>query len=539
MKKTISKIALLAYLPLMIGCATPSTPYTGNYSNQLSSPAYDKSYSMPMPMATGAPETAAQVTEPGKPNTENYNIIYENPFLEVTQNPLSTFSIDVDTASYSNIRRFINDQQLPPKDAVRIEEMINYFTYDYPQPEGNDPFSINMELSDSPWNKDNKIVHIGLQGKKIELKNMPDSNLVFLVDTSGSMEDENKLPLLKSAFKLLVNQLRPNDRVSLVTYAGSAGVVLPSTPGSEKGKILDALDRLSAGGSTAGGEGIQLAYKVAAENFIKNGNNRVILATDGDFNVGVSSDSELVRMIEVKRDQGTFLSVLGFGTGNYKDSKMEQLADKGNGNYAYIDNIKEAKKVFVDQMGGTLLPIAKDVKLQIEFNPVKVKAYRLIGYENRMLNNEDFNNDKKDAGELGAGTTVTALYEIIPANVAASLPEVDKLKYQETVIKEESIGTNEMMNLKFRYKDPNDSVSKLITKSIDDKSIGLNKTSDNFRFSAAVAGFGLLLRDSQYKGDINFQKVLDLAINAKGQDKEGYRDEFIKLVQSVSSLKKQ
>jgi Ca-activated chloride channel family protein len=442
----------------------------------------------------------------------------------------------VDTASYSNVRRYINEQMAPPKDAVRIEEMINYFSYDYPQPEGNDPFSINMELSDSPWNKENKLALIGLQGKKVELGNLPNSNLVFLIDTSGSMEGQ--LSLVVESFKLLVNQLKAGDRVSIVTYAGSAGLVLPSTSGNEKNKILDSLNQLSAGGSTAGGEGIQLAYKVAKENFIKNGNNRVILATDGDFNVGVSSDSELVRMIEEKREQGTFLSVLGFGMGNYKDSKMEQLADKGNGNYAYIDSLQESKKVFVNQIGGTLLPIAKDVKLQIEFNPTKVKAYRLIGYENRVLRNEDFNDDKKDAGELGAGHTVTALYEIIPAGSTTVLPEVDKLKYQETVIKEESLGTNEMMNVKFRYKEPKEDVSKLISKSIDDNSIDLTKTSNNFRFSAAVAGFGLLMRDSQYKGNINIQSVLEMAKNAKGQDKEGYRDEFIKLVQSYNSLKK-
>lgn len=469
-------------------------------------------------------------------NTEQYNRIYENPFLEVSKNPLSTFSIDVDTASYSNIRRFLTNNTLPPKDAVRIEEMLNYFTYDYPQPKGNDPFSINIEMSDSPWNKENKLVHIGLQGKEIPAKNMPSSNLVFLLDTSGSMESPDKLPLLKSAFKLLLNQLRENDRVSIVVYAGSAGLVLPSTPGNKKEEIEAALDKLQAGGSTAGGEGIQLAYKIAKDNYIENGNNRVILATDGDFNVGASSDSELIRMIEDKREEGTFLSVLGFGTGNYKDSKMEQLADKGNGNYAYIDSLNEAKKVFVKEMGGTLLTIAKDVKLQIEFNPAKVQAYRLIGYENRILRNEDFNDDKKDAGDIGSGHRVTALYEIIPAGADVSLPEVDKLKYQETRVKNESIKSNEIMTVKFRYKDPKSATSKLIVKSIEDKHIAMEETSDNFRFSAAVAGLGLLMRDSEYKGSITAEDIINMAKNAKGNDTEGYRQEFIKMAQTFQSL---
>jgi Ca-activated chloride channel family protein len=469
-------------------------------------------------------------------NTEQYNRIYENPFLEVTKNPLSTFSIDVDTASYSNIRRFLSNNTLPPKDAVRVEEMLNYFTYDYPQPKGNDPFSINIEMSDSPWKKDHKLVHIGLQGKEIPTKNMPSSNLVFLLDTSGSMESPDKLPLLKSAFKLLLSQLRENDRVSIVVYAGSAGLVLPSTPGNQKEKIEAALDNLQAGGSTAGGEGIQLAYKIAMENFIENGNNRVILATDGDFNVGASSDGELIRMIEEKREQGTFLSILGFGTGNYKDSKMEQLADKGNGNYAYIDGLNEAKKVFVKEMGGTLLTIAKDVKLQVEFNPSKVKAYRLIGYENRMLRNEDFNDDKKDAGDIGSGHRVTAMYEIIPAGVNATIPEVDKLKYQETKISDSSMNSKEIMTVKFRYKDPKSTTSKLIVKSIEDKHIKTEDTSDDFRFSAAVAGLGLLMRDSEFKGSITAEDIVDMAKNAKGEDTEGYRKEFIKLAQVYQSL---
>ncbi len=469
-------------------------------------------------------------------NTEEYSRIYENAFLDVKKNPLSTFSIDVDSASYSNIRRFINNKTIPPKDAVRIEEMINYFTYNYSEPTGKDPFSINTEISDCPWNKDAKLVKIGLQGKKMPTKNLPTSNLVFLIDVSGSMDSPDKLPLLKSAFKMLINQLRENDHVAIVVYAGAAGLVLPSTPGNKKEEIESALDKLQAGGSTAGGEGLKLAYKIAQENFIEEGNNRIILATDGDFNVGPSSDGEMIRLIEDERKQGTFLTVLGFGMGNYKDSKMEQIADKGNGNYAYIDNTAEAKKVLVSELGATLFTIAKDVKLQIEFNPAQVKAYRLIGYENRMLKNEDFNNDQKDAGELGAGHSVTALYEIVPQGKEISLPEVDKLKYQETNVKANSYHSKEIMTVKFRYKAPNSDVSKLIVKTIENKELKLNQTSDDFRFSAAVAGLGLLMRDSEYKGKITSEDIIALAKGAKGQDNEGYRDEFVRLAQEFNGL---
>ena len=357
-----------------------------------------------------------QYKQNGEFNTEQYNRIYDNEFLMAKDNPLSTFSIDVDTASYSNIRRFLNNNQLPPKDAVRIEEMINYFSYDYPQPKENEPFSVTTEVAACPWNKDHQLVLIGLQGRNVETANLPPSNLVFLLDVSGSMQDTDKLPLIKSAFRLLVDQLRPQDRVSIVVYAGSSGLVLDSTPGDQKQVILQAIDSLNAGGTTAGGEGIKLAYEIAKKNLMKDGNNRVILATDGDFNVGVSSDGDLIRMIEEKRNDGIFLTILGFGMGNYKDAKMEQLADKGNGTIAYIDNLLEAKKVFVSGLSGTLLTIAKDVKIQVEFNPTKIKAYRLIGYENRMLKKEDFNDDKKDAGEIGAGHSVTALYEIALAD---------------------------------------------------------------------------------------------------------------------------
>lgn len=474
-------------------------------------------------------------------NTEEYEAIEENGFREALKNPLSTFSIDVDAASYSNMRRFLNQGQMPPKDAVRIEEMVNYFTYEYPQPTGKDPFSITTEMSDCPWNKNHRLVHIGLQGKEIPTQNLPPSNLVFLVDVSGSMDSPEKLPLLKSAFSILLGQLRPQDRVAIVVYAGAAGLVLPSTSGSHKEEILDALDRLQAGGSTAGGAGIELAYKIAKENFIKEGNNRVILATDGDFNVGVSSNAAMERLIEQKRETGIFLTVLGFGMGNYKDSKMEILADKGNGNYAYIDNMMEARKVLVNEFGGTLFTIAKDVKIQVEFNPAKVKAYRLVGYENRALKNEDFNNDKKDAGELGAGHTVTALYELIPAdatNTDQEVPGTDELKYQKNKIAPSAFTSKELMTLKLRYKYPDSETSQLLTKSLVNESIALSKTSDNFRFSAAVAGFGMLLRNSEFKGQVNYTDIVNLAEGAKGADKEGYRTEFINLVKSCQWITK-
>ena len=472
-------------------------------------------------------------------NLEEYDRIYDNPFKLVSTSPLSTFSIDVDAASYSNVRRFINNGQRPPKDAVRIEELINYFTYDYPQPQGNKPFSITTEISEAPWNPKHQLVHVGLQGKRISTENLPPNNLVFLLDVSGSMNNANKLPLIKSAFRLLVNELREEDRVAIVVYAGSAGLVLPSTPGNEKDKILDAIERLQAGGSTAGGQGIKLAYEVAKNNFKKSGNNRVILATDGDFNVGVSSDADLIRLIEEKRDEGVFLTVLGVGTGNLKDTKMEKIANKGNGNYAYIDNIMEAKKVLVSEIGATLLTIAKDVKIQVEFNPAKVKAYRLIGYENRLLQNQDFNDDTKDAGELGAGHSVTALYEIIPvgANTDVELPSVDPLRYQDNKVDTAAYKSNELMQVKLRYKAPNGSKSQLITQPVVDKEVKFADTSTNFKFSAAVASFGMVLRDSDYKGNANFEQVLKLAKESQGVDLDGYRGEFIRLVETSKFIK--
>lgn len=470
-------------------------------------------------------------------NREGYNRIYDNEFKDSKQEPLSTFSIDVDRASYSNVRRFLNQHSLPEADAVRIEEMINYFSYHYPQPKANDPFSITTEYTECPWNKKHSLIHIGLQGKEVNLDKLPANNLTFLIDVSGSMSSEDKLPLLKSGLRLLIGQMRPEDKVSLVVYAGAAGVVLPPTSGDHKDRIFDALDKLQSGGSTAGGEGIVLAYKTAREHYDPKGNNRIILATDGDFNVGISSDGELTRLIEKEREDGVFLSVLGFGTGNYQDGKMEQLADKGNGNYAYIDNLLEAKKVLVKEMGGTLLTIAKDVKLQIEFNPANVKAYRLVGYENRLLNKEDFNDDKKDAGELGSGHTVTAIYEIIPAGSEELVASTDALKYQETK-PNTAAASSEVMTIKFRYKEPKEKTSKLMTHIVSDQKTDFEKAGENCRFSVAVAEFGMLLRDSKFKGDSDFKSVIALAKSAKGSDEEGYRAEFIKLVEIAELLKK-
>jgi len=469
-------------------------------------------------------------------SNESYAEIEESGFKSPWKNPFSTFSIDVDAAAYSNVRRFINNGQLPPSDAVKIEEMINYFTYEYKSPRGKHPFGVEHEVSSAPWNSDHKLVHVGIQGERIEMDDLPASNIVFLLDVSGSMGSPNKLPLLKKSFKLLINELRPEDRVAIVVYAGAAGEVLESTPGNEKGKILKALERLNAGGSTAGGAGIELAYKIAQENFIKNGNNRIILATDGDFNVGASSNEKMEDLIQEKRKSGVFLTVLGYGMGNYKDAKMELLADKGNGNHAYIDNILEAKKVLVNEFGGTLFTIAKDVKIQVEFNPATVQAYRLIGYENRRLNDEDFNNDKKDAGELGAGHSVTALYEVIPVGVDSHFKPLDDLKYRKQQKEEMSGNTSDLMTVKLRYKKPDKSKSIYLDTVIKNESVTFKTASENFRWSAAVASFGMLLRDSDYKNELSFKDVIRLAKGAKGSDDDGYRAEFIRLVETAELL---
>ncbi|MCU0607740.1 MAG: von Willebrand factor type A domain-containing protein, partial [Candidatus Edwardsbacteria bacterium] len=469
-------------------------------------------------------------------NTEEYAAISENTFKDVLQDPLSTFSIDVDPASYANVRRFLSGGALPYKDAVRIEELVNYFPYQYEQPGDGRPFAVHAEAASCPWNPGHRLVRIGLKGREVPVDKLPPANLVFLIDVSGSMQSADKLPLLKSAFKLLAQQLRPQDRVAIAVYASSEGLVLPSTSGKDKQAILAALDKLEAGGCTAGAAGIRLAYRTALDNYIKGGNNRVILATDGDFNVGVSSTSELIAMIEQQREHGVFLSVLGFGTGNLKDSRMEQLADKGNGNYAYIDNLSEARKVLVSQMGGTLFTIAKDVKIQVEFNPARVKGYKLIGYENRLLAKEDFNDDKKDAGELGSGHTVTALYEVVPAGSGEQLPGIDELKYQTTAVRPDAAKSPELMTVKLRYKDPDGTQSRLIVRPVVDGGAAFAKASEDFRFAAAVAEFGLLLRNSPFKGSASWGQVIELARTACGADPEGYRAEFVKLAGTARDL---
>ncbi|MXW66897.1 MAG: VWA domain-containing protein [Gemmatimonadales bacterium] len=471
-------------------------------------------------------------------NTESYARIEENGFRRVGESPLSTFSIDVDRASYANVRRFIQSGERPPVDAVRIEEMINYFPYEWDGAAGDDPFQVLTEVWDAPWKPEHRLVRIGLKAPSVDTEDLPPSNLVFLLDVSGSMSSPDKLPLLKKAFALLTEQLRPQDRVAIVVYAGAAGLVLPSTPGNRRGRILAAVERLEAGGSTAGGAGIALAYDVARKHFIEDGNNRVILATDGDFNVGASSDEAMMRLIERERESGIFLTVLGFGTGNLKDSKMEGIANRGNGNFHYVDGLLEARKVLVEEMGGTLFTVAKDVKLQVEFNPARAAAYRLIGYENRLLADEDFNDDTKDAGELGAGHTVTALYEVVPAGLPVPRG-VDPLRYQPaaepTPPVEAAPGAfeDELLYVKVRYKDPDGSESRLLAHAVADRS---RSPSRSFRFAAAVAGFGMLLRDSPHAGGLSPDDVISLAEGGRGDDPRGYRGEFIRLVETVRDL---
>lgn len=471
-------------------------------------------------------------------NTEGYAPLNENGFKNVRNNPLSTFSIDVDNASYSNVRRYINMGHMPPADAVRIEEMINYFKYDYPEPKGEHPFSVFTELAVCPWNNKHQLLHIGLKGKSIDKTLLPPSNLVFLIDVSGSMNVPNKLPLLKSAFSLLVNELRPQDRVAIVVYAGAAGLVLESTSGNRKEKILSAIDKLQAGGSTAGGAGLRLAYEEAGENFIEGGNNRIILATDGDFNVGESSNGGMERLVEEKREKGVFITVLGFGMGNVKDDKMELIADKGNGNYSYIDNLQEARKVLVREFGGTLFTIAKDVKFQIEFNPAKITSYRLIGYENRLLNDEDFNDDKKDAGEMGAGHNVTALYELIPSGSGEKMPTVDPLKYQNPgIISYPDNQSGEYLTIKLRYKKPDGKTSMLFEKPVKGYINELEDASDNLKFAAAVSEFGMILRNSEFKANATLEYAARLARSGRGNDEDGYRAELIRLIGTVKDMK--
>ena len=474
---------------------------------------------------------------PQQRNAETYKEIKENSFVAVAQQPVTTFSADVDRAAYANVRRIIGYGQIPPKDAVRIEEMVNYFDYDYPAPEEGSvsPLRVSPELAPAPWNPNHLLLRIGLQAKKIDLAKAPPSNIVFLIDVSGSMDEENKLPLLQSSFKLLLGQLRPDDKVAIVTYANGTKVALPSTSVKDKEKIIKVLDNLYASGGTSGGKGIQLAYEQAQKSFIKNANNRIILATDGDFNIGINNTTDLEKFIEKQRESGIYMSVLGFGIGNYRDDMAETIADKGNGNYAYIDNITEAKKVLVNELSGTLFAVAKDVKLQLEFNPKYVKEYKLIGYENRMLANEDFTNDKKDAGEIGAGHTVTALYELVPSDGKVA----QSLRYQSQELNEKGKG-NELGFLKIRYKDPKvkDAKSVEITEPLVFNKKALKETSTDYRFAASVAEFGILLRDNSNKANATYDQVIELAEGAIGKDPEGYRKEFVRLVKSVKMLPK-
>lgn len=480
--------------------------------------------------------SSMNVADLRRANAEEYKSINENGFKQVDESPLSTFSIDVDAASYSNMRRLINKGELPLVDAVRTEELVNYFTYDYAKPAESDPVKITMEAGACPWNTTHRLVRIGLKAKEIPTDNLPESNLVFLIDVSGSMWGANRLDLVKTSLKLLVNNLRDKDKVSIVVYAGNAGVKLEPTSGSDKQKIREAIDELTAGGSTAGGEGIRLAYNIAKKNFVAKGNNRIILCTDGDFNVGVSSVEGLEQLVERERKSGVFLTVLGYGMGNYKDNKIQTLAEKGNGNHAYIDNLQEANRVLVGEFGATLHTVAKDVKLQVEFNPSQVQAYRLIGYESRLLNDEDFNNDAKDAGDLGAGHTVTAFYEVIPVGVKNDyVGKVDDLKYQKKQkVTVKPTGSTELLTVKLRYKAPDKDVSKKMELPFADNK-GNNVSSD-FRFASAVAMFGQLLRDSDFKGDASYDKVIDQAKQGLNNDDKGYRREFIRLVEAAKGM---
>lgn len=476
-----------------------------------------------------------QPSVPGRRESQDeFGTIKENRFQFVKQRPLSTFSSDVDRASFTLVRSALDLGRLPEKDAVRVEEMINYFDYGYAQPEGNAPVAVHADLAQCPWNPAHQLVRIGIQGRKVPMENLPASNLVFLIDVSGSMSDENKLPLVQQAFRLLAKQLRAEDRVSIVVYAGAAGLVLPSTPGNRQNEILAAIDRLEAGGSTAGGAGIQLAYATAREHYIKEGNNRVILATDGDFNVGISKVGALEELIEKEREGNVYLSVLGFGMGNYKDNRLEALADKGNGNYAYIDNFDEARRTFSTEFGGTLFTIAKDVKLQVEFNPAKVQAYRLIGYENRLLADEDFNDDRKDAGEMGSGHSVTALYELVPPGVKLGGPNVEPLKYQQLPVTTSK--SEEVLTVKVRYKNPGGGSSKLITQTLTGTPRAMADSPESFRLAASVAQFGMLLRKSTYAGKSDYAHTLEMVNGLKGNDAEGYRSQFVKMIKQAMAL---
>lgn len=530
---TIAAVMLMSTLTGCSGAATEAL-YDGAYYEPVFEEAYAESEAM-----DAAADYSYSINdelsdyydyEPVEHDTEEYNSITENRFLSTLTNPLSTFSADVDTASYSNIRRYIEDRELPPADAVRIEELLNYFTYDYPEPNGDEPFSVTTEVSSCPWNADSLLLLVGMQAEKLDADSMPDSNLVFLIDVSGSMDSYDKLPLVKEAFMLLTEQLDENDRISIVTYASSDRVVLEGATGNDKQAISDAIYMLDAGGSTAGSAGITTAYEIAEKYFIEGGNNRIILATDGDLNVGPSSEGELTRLVEKKRENGVFLSVMGFGTGNIKDNKMEALADNGNGSYHYIDSVSEARRVLIEEMGGTLFTVAKDVKFQVEFNPSVLKGYRLIGYENRVMADSDFNDDTKDAGEIGAGHRVTVLYEIVPVDSAMDI-EAPELTYTAT----EGTGSNDYLTVKVRYKEPNGSTSMLLTYPVGQE-FYTEQPSDNFVFASSVALYGMLLRDSQYCGDANYEMVIDMLSSRDTLLNDDYKNEFFSIVDDTRLL---
>ncbi len=525
MKKIICMIlAALMLLSVMAGCSKETSLVADSYY-------YNSSYDVCVSTeAAEEPMTYDYIYEQPEFNTEEYSSITENRFLSAAVNPLSTFSADTDTASYSNVRRYIDDRKLPPEDAVRIEELLNYFRYDYPQPEAGEPFSVTTEISDCPWNEDTQLMLIGLQAEKLDADALPPSNLVFLIDVSGSMDYPDKLPLVKEAFNLLTEQLSERDRISIVTYASYDTVVLEGATGEDRQQITDAINMLEAGGSTAGSKGITTAYAIAERYFIAGGNNRVILATDGDLNVGVTSEGELKRLVEEKRDSGVFLSVMGFGEGNIKDNKMETLADNGNGSYYYIDSKEEARRVLIEEMGGTLFTVAKDVKLQVEFNPAVVKGYRLIGYENRLLNDEDFNDDTKDAGEIGAGHRVTALYEIVTVDSPIEI-YAPELTYQDTA----STGSNDYLTVKVRYKEPDEDESKLLSYPVGQDKY-TDTPSDNFVFAAAVAQYGMLLRDSEYVGSATYEYILRQLDSRDSLLSDDYRIDFRRIVEDTMHI---
>ena len=518
----------------------PAAPVSGMMGGMMSPAITDRAksgeYRKEMVESQNERKLSAELADSTAPNTEAYDKIVDNPFHRTAHEQLSTFSIDVDTASYANVRRFLAQNTLPPRDAVRIEEMLNYFAYhDAPPSKSSEhPFAVHVEVADCPWNAQNRLARIGIAARPIDQAQRPPSNLVFLVDVSGSMQQPNKLPLVQWSLQRLVEQLGENDQVAMVVYAGASGLVLPSTSCLHKAEIMSAIDQLRAGGSTNGGAGIQLAYDVATQHFIKNGTNRVILATDGDFNVGVSNQGDLIRLIEAKAKSGVFLSVLGYGMGNIKDSNLEKIADKGNGHYAYIDSPREAYKVLVEEMGSTLVTVAKDVKIQVEFNPAKVGAFRLIGYENRIMAHQDFNDDTKDAGEIGAGHHVTALYELVPAGKEGALPGIDPLKYTKPAPSKSP--SNESFTVKLRYKRPDGDTSRLLEYGVVDQGHSFAQASDDLKFASAVAGFGMLLRDSADKGSMTYPGVLEIAESTLSRDSSGYRQEFVAAVRKAKAL---